>query len=112
MLLNLGSVQVHKLTISTKVCFSPKSLPRRLVQCKLIMDERMYFQIGLVEQEWLDTLPTINPEQVTFIDFVEAGRKLALQLKEEVCLFIMVVFHTQKISLSKSTMLVFHIFNW
>lgn len=41
--------------------------------------------VGLVEQEWLDTLATINPEEVTFLDFVEAGQKLAAQLKQEVC---------------------------
>lgn len=45
------------------------------------------FQIGLVEKEWLDTLPTINPEQITFIDYVEAGEKLASQLKKEVNIF-------------------------
>ena len=37
-----------------------------------------------VEQEWLETLATINPEEVTFIDFVQAGTKLASQLKQEV----------------------------
>lgn len=46
--------------------------------------------VGLVEQEWLDTLATINPEEVTFLDFVEAGQKLAAQLKQEVhiCCFV------------------------
>jgi 5'-nucleotidase len=41
--------------------------------------------VGLVEQEWLDTLGNINPEEVTFLDFIEAGRKLGAQLKQEVC---------------------------
>lgn len=40
--------------------------------------------VGLVEKEWLDTLATINPEEVTFLDFIEAGQKLASQLKQEV----------------------------
>lgn len=40
--------------------------------------------LGLVEKEWLDTLATINPEEVTFLDYVEAGQKLAAQLKQEV----------------------------
>lgn len=40
--------------------------------------------VGLVEKEWLDTLATVNPEMVTFLDFVEAGQKLAAQLKQEV----------------------------
>lgn len=46
--------------------------------------------VGLVEQEWLDTLATINPEEVTFLDFVEAGQKLAAQLKQEVSSFFVV----------------------
>lgn len=41
--------------------------------------------MGLVEHEWLDTIATINIEEITFIDFVEAGRRLASQLKQEVC---------------------------
>ena len=40
------------------------------------------FQIGLVEKEWLDTLSTINPEEVTYTDFVDAGTMLARELKE------------------------------
>lgn len=39
---------------------------------------------GLAEKEWLDTLATINPEEVTYLDFIEAGQKLANQLKQEV----------------------------
>lgn len=41
-------------------------------------------QVGLVEKEWLDTLATINPDEVTFLNFVEAGEKLGAQLKQEV----------------------------
>ncbi|KAH9515746.1 hypothetical protein Btru_011888 [Bulinus truncatus] len=33
--------------------------------------------IGLVEEEWIETLSTLDPEDVTFIDFVEAGEHLA-----------------------------------
>ncbi|XP_054710745.1 trifunctional nucleotide phosphoesterase protein YfkN-like [Uloborus diversus] len=39
--------------------------------------------IGLVEEEWLATLATIDPEDVTYIDFVTEGRKLARQLKDK-----------------------------
>lgn len=49
--------------------------------------------IGLVEKEWLDTLPTINPEQITFIDYVEAGEKLASQLKKEGCDYVIALTH-------------------
>ena len=41
--------------------------------------------IGLVEHEWIDTLATLDPEDVTFEDFVERGRELARALKEQVC---------------------------
>ena len=37
--------------------------------------------IGLVEKEWIETLPTITPEQVDYMDFVETGSKLAKKLK-------------------------------
>ena len=39
--------------------------------------------IGLVEKEWLDTLATINPEEVTYTDYVTAGTMLAKELKEQ-----------------------------
>ncbi|KAB0805200.1 hypothetical protein PPYR_02170 [Photinus pyralis] len=49
--------------------------------------------VGLVELEWLDTLPTINPEEVTFLDFVEAGQKLSTQLKQEGCDYVIALTH-------------------
>ncbi|KAL1115309.1 hypothetical protein AAG570_007340 [Ranatra chinensis] len=49
--------------------------------------------VGLVEQEWLETLATINPSEVTFIDFVEAGRKLGAQLKQEGCDYVIALTH-------------------
>ncbi|XP_054273801.1 trifunctional nucleotide phosphoesterase protein YfkN isoform X2 [Macrosteles quadrilineatus] len=49
--------------------------------------------VGLVEQEWLDTLATINPDEVTFLDFVEAGKKLGAQLKEEGCDYVIALTH-------------------
>ncbi|KAG8235931.1 hypothetical protein J437_LFUL015996 [Ladona fulva] len=49
--------------------------------------------MGLVEQEWLETLATINPEEVTFIDFVEAGKKLGAQLKKEGCDYVIALTH-------------------
>ncbi|XP_044741798.1 trifunctional nucleotide phosphoesterase protein YfkN isoform X2 [Chrysoperla carnea] len=49
--------------------------------------------LGLVEKEWLDTLTTINPEEVTFLDFVEAGQKLGAQLKQEGCDFVIALTH-------------------
>lgn len=40
--------------------------------------------MGLVEKEWLDTLPTIDPKEVTYTDFIKIGNKLAMQLRNEV----------------------------
>lgn len=40
--------------------------------------------MGLVEKEWLDTLPTIDPKEVTYTDFVRVGNQLAAQLRKEV----------------------------
>lgn len=48
--------------------------------------------IGLVEREWLDTLATVNPDEVTFLDYVDAGRKLAAQLKQEVSTYYLKYF--------------------
>ena len=39
--------------------------------------------IGLVEREWLDTLATINPEEVDYTDYVDAGSMLATELKKK-----------------------------
>lgn len=49
--------------------------------------------IGLVEREWLDTLPTIDRKEVTFLDFVEAGNQLADELKREGCDMIIALTH-------------------
>lgn len=49
--------------------------------------------IGLVEKEWLDTLSTINPEEVTFLDFCEAGQKLANQLRQDGCDYVIALTH-------------------
>ena len=49
--------------------------------------------MGLVEREWLDTLPTIDPNEVTFIDYVEAGNQLTDDLLKEGCDFIIALTH-------------------
>lgn len=40
--------------------------------------------MGLVEKEWLDTLPTIDPTEVTYSDFVKTANALSIQLRNEV----------------------------
>lgn len=49
--------------------------------------------IGLVEKEWLDTIPTIDPQEVTFIDFVKAGNQLAEELRNEGCEIVIALTH-------------------
>lgn len=49
--------------------------------------------IGLVEKEWLETLPTIDPKEVTYIDYIEAGNKLAAELRNEGCEVIIALTH-------------------
>lgn len=49
--------------------------------------------MGLVEKEWLDTLPTIDPNEVTYIDYVEAGNRLAEDLLKEGCDVIVALTH-------------------
>ncbi|XP_076110870.1 mannosylglucosyl-3-phosphoglycerate phosphatase-like isoform X1 [Mytilus galloprovincialis] len=39
--------------------------------------------IGLVEHEWIDTLATLDPEDVTFEDYIERGNELTRSLKEQ-----------------------------
>jgi len=40
--------------------------------------------IGLVEEEWIATLNTVDPDDVRFMDFVEVGQRLAQELKSQV----------------------------
>lgn len=49
--------------------------------------------IGLVEKEWLETLSTINPEEVTFTDYVDAGQSLAKELRGKGCQFVIALTH-------------------
>lgn len=49
--------------------------------------------MGLVEREWLDTLATINPEEVTFTDYVEVGKMLSKELREKGCEYIIALTH-------------------
>ncbi|UYV70694.1 hypothetical protein LAZ67_8000291 [Cordylochernes scorpioides] len=44
---------------------------------------RKFGLVGLVEEEWLATLATIEPDDVTYLDFVAEGRRLARFLKDK-----------------------------
>lgn len=39
--------------------------------------------IGIVEKEWLSTLATLASDDLIFLDYVEEGRKLAKQLRDD-----------------------------
>lgn len=39
--------------------------------------------IGLVEEEWISTLWTVDCDEIIYEPFVEVGKKLAVQLKTE-----------------------------
>uniref|UniRef100_F6SKP5 5'-Nucleotidase C-terminal domain-containing protein n=3 Tax=Ciona intestinalis TaxID=7719 RepID=F6SKP5_CIOIN len=39
--------------------------------------------LGLVEEEWLDTLATVNREDLEFQDYVERGREVAAELRAD-----------------------------
>ena len=48
--------------------------------------------IGLVEQEWLVTLATIEPEDVVFTDYVECARQLIPSLQVQYKLLYMCIY--------------------
>ncbi|XP_035221004.1 trifunctional nucleotide phosphoesterase protein YfkN-like isoform X2 [Stegodyphus dumicola] len=60
-----------------------KPLANGLITFVLENKGKRFGIIGLVEEEWLATLSTIEADEVTYIDFVTEGRKLAIQLKEK-----------------------------
>ena len=48
----------------------------------------------MVEKEWLDTLATINPNEVIYEDFVDVGNHLATKLKDELgCDIVIALTH-------------------
>ena len=45
--------------------------------------------MGLIEWEWIETLATLEPDDVDYTDFVETAKALVPQLQQEVgvCVF-------------------------
>ncbi|XP_048735520.2 mannosylglucosyl-3-phosphoglycerate phosphatase-like isoform X3 [Ostrea edulis] len=39
--------------------------------------------VGLVEEEWMETLATLDPEDITYVDFVSKGKQLCKDLKQK-----------------------------
>jgi len=49
--------------------------------------------IGLIEEEWMATLSTVDPEDLEYIDFVTEGRRLARELRAEGVQFVIALTH-------------------
>ncbi|PSC74575.1 5 -C-terminal domain-containing [Micractinium conductrix] len=48
---------------------------------------------GLVEQEWLETLSSIDPDEVTYKDFVEEGTRVAAELRAQGAEVVLALTH-------------------
>ena len=44
--------------------------------------------IGVVEWEWLATLPTLEPDDLSYTDYVEVAKELVPKLQDEVCVCV------------------------
>lgn len=60
-----------------------KPLANGSVSYMLEWQNRKIGLIGLVEEEWIETLGTLDPEDVTFKDFVVVGTQVAKELKKD-----------------------------
>ena len=47
-----------------------------------------------MEEEWIVTLATVDPDDVIYLDLVEVGRRLAQELKQQVIGFLFNKFQT------------------
>ncbi|CAI8034918.1 Probable 5'-nucleotidase, partial [Geodia barretti] len=56
-------------------------------------DGRKIGFIGLVEKEWLETLATIELEELEFTDYVECARQLLPSLQDQGCDLVVAVTH-------------------
>ncbi|KAG6940961.1 hypothetical protein G0U57_011445 [Chelydra serpentina] len=54
--------------------------------------------MGLVEEDWLDTLPTINKSNLNYIDYVKAANKISAELKAEGAGLIIAMTHMKWIN--------------
>lgn len=62
--------------------------------------------MGLVEEDWLDTLGTINRSNLNYIDYVKVANQLCTELKAEGAEFIIAMTHmkwTNDMRLAQST---------
>ncbi|KAG2442607.1 hypothetical protein HXX76_002692 [Chlamydomonas incerta] len=52
--------------------------------------------VGLVEEEWLETLASVNTDDMQYQDFVTVGRKLAAELKADGAELLMALTHMRE----------------
>ncbi|CAK8675103.1 unnamed protein product [Clavelina lepadiformis] len=63
---------------------------------KLMIERRNGFKVGflgLVEEEWLDTLATVAKTDLDYQDYVSRGREIAKELREEGADFVVALTH-------------------
>lgn len=63
--------------------FTGQMLADGLVTRLITWQNKKIGLLGLVEEEWLVTLATVDRENVTYLDYVERGQKLGTELKEQ-----------------------------
>ncbi|XP_030423844.1 5'-nucleotidase-like [Gopherus evgoodei] len=63
--------------------FTSKPLGHDSVKKVVIWNNTKIGLMGLVEEDWLDTSPTINKSNLNYIDYVKAGNKISAELKVE-----------------------------
>ena len=51
-----------------------------------------------MEEDWIVTLATVDPDDVMYLDLVEEGRRLAQELKQQVISFLFNKFQTRNVS--------------
>jgi len=51
--------------------------------------------VGLVEQEWMATLGTVDPDDIEYEDFVEAGNRLGAELRAQGCDAVIALSHSR-----------------
>ncbi|XP_071495996.1 mannosylglucosyl-3-phosphoglycerate phosphatase-like [Diadema antillarum] len=73
--------------------FTGQMLADGLVTRLITWQNKKIGLIGLVEEEWLVTLATVDRENVTYLDYAERGQKLAEALKDQGADFVIALTH-------------------
>lgn len=52
--------------------------------------------VGLAEEEWIDTLSAVSPDDLRYEDFVACGRRLATKLRDDGCEVVLALTHMRE----------------